>query len=132
MGHHGTQPDHPHVMGVRNYLLIAHNLATVRYMSYAVAIIYLGEIVGYAEGDELFRGSAPSVYQGADVGYLNGASGDGDRRDRGFRRDAAAVEPTQGMSVPSAKVRWRWTCQEVASKTLKIGPSHTVSCHLCG
>ena len=38
-----------------SYLLIAHNLATVRYMSHAVAIMYLGEIVEYAEGDELFE-----------------------------------------------------------------------------
>src|SRR5207244_9876839 len=37
------------------YLLIAHNLATVRYMSHAVAIMYLGRIVEYAEGDELFQ-----------------------------------------------------------------------------
>src|SRR5260370_10871446 len=37
-----------------SYLLIAHNLATVRYMSHAVAIMYLGRIVEYAEGDELF------------------------------------------------------------------------------
>src|SRR5260370_36155048 len=37
------------------YLLIAHNLATVRYMGHAVAIMYLGQIVEYAEGDELFE-----------------------------------------------------------------------------
>jgi len=36
------------------YLLIAHNLATVRYMSHAVAIMYMGEIVEYALEDELF------------------------------------------------------------------------------
>ena len=38
-----------------SYLLIAHNLATVRYMSHAVAIMYLGEVVEFAEGDELFE-----------------------------------------------------------------------------
>src|SRR5213076_3157135 len=38
-----------------SYLLIAHNLATVRYMSHAVAIMYLGEVVEYGEGDELFE-----------------------------------------------------------------------------
>ena len=38
-----------------SYLMIAHNLATVRYMSHAVAIMYLGKIVEYAEGDELFE-----------------------------------------------------------------------------
>jgi oligopeptide transport system ATP-binding protein len=37
-----------------SYLVIAHNLATVRYMSHTVAIMYLGEIVEYGEAEELF------------------------------------------------------------------------------
>src|SRR5439155_24881293 len=38
-----------------SYLLIAHNLATVRYMSNAVAIMYLGGIVEYGEDDDVFE-----------------------------------------------------------------------------
>jgi oligopeptide/dipeptide ABC transporter ATP-binding protein len=38
-----------------SYLVIAHNLATVRYMSHTVAIMYLGEIVEYGEAEELFQ-----------------------------------------------------------------------------
>lgn len=38
-----------------SYLVIAHNLATVRYMSHSVAIMYLGEIVEYGEAEELFQ-----------------------------------------------------------------------------
>jgi oligopeptide transport system ATP-binding protein len=38
-----------------SYLVIAHNLATVRYMSHDVAIMYLGQIVEYGEADELFE-----------------------------------------------------------------------------
>ena len=37
-----------------SYLVIAHNLATVRYMSHSVAIMYLGQIVEYGEEEELF------------------------------------------------------------------------------
>jgi oligopeptide transport system ATP-binding protein len=36
------------------YLLIAHNLATVRYMSQWVGVMYLGKIVEMATGEELF------------------------------------------------------------------------------
>ncbi len=36
------------------YLLIAHNLATVRYMSHRVAIMYLGEIVESGPTEEVF------------------------------------------------------------------------------
>ncbi len=35
--------------------MIAHNLATVRYMSHSVAIMYLGEIVEYGEVETLFE-----------------------------------------------------------------------------
>jgi oligopeptide/dipeptide ABC transporter ATP-binding protein len=38
-----------------SYLVIAHNLATVRYMSHSVAIMYLGQIVEYGEEEELFE-----------------------------------------------------------------------------
>jgi len=36
------------------YLVIAHNLATVRYMSHTVAIMYLGQIVEYGSSEALF------------------------------------------------------------------------------
>ena len=37
-----------------SYLLIAHNLATVRYMSHQIGVMYLGKIVEEAPPDELF------------------------------------------------------------------------------
>ncbi len=38
-----------------SYLLIAHNLATVRYMSHRVAIMYLGQIVEYGDAEKIFE-----------------------------------------------------------------------------
>jgi len=38
-----------------SYLVIAHNLATVRYMSHTVAIMYLGQIVEYGDSEKLFE-----------------------------------------------------------------------------
>jgi oligopeptide/dipeptide ABC transporter ATP-binding protein len=38
-----------------SYMVIAHNLATVRYMSHSVAIMYLGQIVEYGEEEDLFK-----------------------------------------------------------------------------
>ena len=37
------------------YLLIAHNLATVRHMAHQTAVMYLGQIVEYAETEEMYR-----------------------------------------------------------------------------
>jgi oligopeptide transport system ATP-binding protein len=38
-----------------SYLVIAHNLATVRFMSHSVAIMYLGQIVEYGDAEEVFK-----------------------------------------------------------------------------
>ncbi|MFA5309521.1 MAG: oligopeptide/dipeptide ABC transporter ATP-binding protein [Dehalococcoidales bacterium] len=38
-----------------SYLVIAHNLATVRYMSHTVGIMYLGQLVEYGQTEELFE-----------------------------------------------------------------------------
>jgi oligopeptide/dipeptide ABC transporter ATP-binding protein len=38
-----------------SYLLVAHNLATVRYMANQTAVMYLGQIVEYAETEELYQ-----------------------------------------------------------------------------
>jgi oligopeptide/dipeptide ABC transporter ATP-binding protein len=38
-----------------SYIVIAHNLATVRYMSHSVAIMYLGQLVEYGESETLFE-----------------------------------------------------------------------------
>ena len=37
------------------YLLIAHNLATVRYMAHQTGVMYLGQIVEHAETEELYN-----------------------------------------------------------------------------
>jgi oligopeptide transport system ATP-binding protein len=37
-----------------SYIVIAHNLATVRYMSHSVAIMYLGQLVEYGDTESLF------------------------------------------------------------------------------
>ena len=37
------------------YLLIAHNLATVRFMAHQTAVMYLGQIVEHAETEELYK-----------------------------------------------------------------------------
>jgi oligopeptide/dipeptide ABC transporter ATP-binding protein len=38
-----------------SYVVIAHNLATVRYMSHTVAIMYLGQLVEFGESEDLFE-----------------------------------------------------------------------------
>jgi oligopeptide/dipeptide ABC transporter ATP-binding protein len=37
------------------YIVIAHNLATVRYLSHTVAIMYLGQLVEFGESEDIFE-----------------------------------------------------------------------------
>ncbi len=38
-----------------SYMVIAHNLATVRFMSHSVAIMYLGELVEHGDAEDIFK-----------------------------------------------------------------------------
>ena len=38
-----------------SFLLVAHNLATVRYLAHEVVVMYLGQVVEHAETEELFE-----------------------------------------------------------------------------
>ena len=47
------------------YLLVAHDLATVRHMADHTVVMYLGKIVEYGADRALFDDVAPSLHQGA-------------------------------------------------------------------
>lgn len=112
------------------YLLIAHNLATVRYMTHQTAVMYLGQIVEYSETEELyqnplhpytkalFSAALPShpdevheeiVLSGEVPSPINPPSGCRFHPRCPFAMDRCAVE------VPEDK---------------EVAPGHRVSCHL--
>ncbi len=113
-----------------SYLLIAHHLATVRYMCDWVAVMYLGQIVEYAEVKELYNNplhpytkalmsaalpSHPDIEQdeiiltGEVPSPLNPPSGCRFHTRCPFAMDRCAVE------IPETK---------------EVAPGHTTSCHL--
>jgi oligopeptide/dipeptide ABC transporter ATP-binding protein len=113
-----------------SYLLIAHHLATVRYMCDWVAVMYLGQIVEFAEAKELFNNpshpytkalmsaalpSHPDIAQ--DETILTGEV-------------PSPLNPPQGCRFhprcPVAMDR----CFQEAPEVIEIAPGHIVSCHL--
>ena len=113
-----------------SYMLIAHHLATVRYMCDWVAVMYLGQIVEYAEVRELYNNplhpytkalmsaalpSHPDIEQdeiiltGEVPSPLNPPTGCRFHTRCPFAMDRCAVE------VPETK---------------EVAPGHTTSCHL--
>ena len=127
---HEPAQGHPAAYGL-SYLLIAHNLATVRYMSHAVAIMYLGKIVEYGEGDELFERPAPPVHEGAHVGGAAGPPGrSASRRSCCSGEMPSPLNPPRGCHFHPRCPAAMDICREVAPQVIQIGGSHRVSCHL--
>src|SRR5438067_114625 len=113
-----------------SYLLIAHNLATVRYMSHAVAIMYLGQIVEYAEGDELFA-QPLHPYTKALISAALPAHADEVVEEIVLSGEMPSpLNPPKGCHFHPRCPAAMDICREVAPRTIRVGKTHTVSCHL--
>ena len=83
-----------------SYLLIAHNLATVRYMSHMVGVMYLGKIVEEAPPIELFTNAQHPYTRALILPRLCRSSPAPTRGNCAHGRSAVAVEPAVGMHLP--------------------------------
>lgn len=112
------------------YLLIAHNLATVRYMSHHMGVMYLGKIVELAESEELYSHALHPYTQALLSAALPSHPDD-------VREEIViSGEVPSALNLPSG-CRFHPRCpfvMPVCSETepsLKvIGTSHLVACHL--
>ena len=111
-------------------MLIAHNLATVRYMSDAVAIMYLGEIVEYAEGDELFTNPLHPYTKALMSAALPARPGDGMEDVILPAETPSPLNPPPGCHFHPRCPEARSICAQIAPPLTTLSPSHTVNCHL--
>jgi oligopeptide/dipeptide ABC transporter ATP-binding protein len=110
--------------------MIAHNLATVRYMSHAVAIMYLGNIVEFAEGDELFERPL-HPYTKALMSAALPAHPDEVVEEIVLSGEMPSpLNPPRGCHFHPRCPAAMDICREVAPRVIQIGESHRVSCHL--
>jgi oligopeptide/dipeptide ABC transporter ATP-binding protein len=112
------------------YLLVAHNLATVRYLAHDVAVMYLGEIVETAP-TELLYGAPLHPYTGALFSAALPAKPDVQRQEIVLHGEVPSpLDPPSGCRF---HVRCPWAmeiCSQVAPARLEPTPGHTVACHL--
>jgi oligopeptide/dipeptide ABC transporter ATP-binding protein len=112
------------------YLLIAHDLATVRYMATTVGVMYLGRLVEEAEAEELFtRPSHP--YTRALLSAALPSHPDIKREEIIL----AGEVPSPLQVPPGCRFHTRCrvavpTCSEVDPHVREIVPAHRVACHL--
>jgi len=113
-----------------SYLVIAHHLATTRYMAHEVAVMYLGKIVEKARTEELFTNPL-HPYTKALFSAALPSHPDIDREEIILRGEVPSpINPPSGCRFhprcPMAKAE----CATVEPQEKEMASGHMVACHL--
>jgi len=113
-----------------SYLVIAHHLATTRYMAHEVAVMYLGKIVEKARTEELFTNPL-HPYTKALFSAALPSHPDIDREEIILRGEVPSpINPPSGCRFhprcPMAKAE----CATVVPEEKELASGHMVACHL--
>jgi oligopeptide/dipeptide ABC transporter ATP-binding protein len=114
-----------------SYLLIAHNLATVRYMCHRVGVMYLGKIVEHGDTDPLFD-NALHPYTKALISAALPSHPDIVREEIILPGEVPSpINPPSGCTFnPRCPMKIGDLCEQLPPKLANEEEGHTVSCHL--
>jgi oligopeptide/dipeptide ABC transporter ATP-binding protein len=112
------------------YLLIAHNLATVRYLSHHVAVMYLGKLVESAPSEELFTNPLHPYTKALISAALPTRPGETGEEILLSGEVPSPTNPPSGCHFhprcPLALPR----CSQDTPGLRPVSPGHRVACHL--
>jgi len=114
-----------------SYMIIAHNLATVRYMSHSVAIMYLGQIVEYGDEEEIFKNPLHPYTRALMSASLLVLPEDEDKM---AKKIILSGEMPSPLNPPSG-CRFHTRCEEARDICSRVEPelraigNHWVRCH---
>ncbi len=113
-----------------SYLLIAHQLATVRYMSNRVGVMYLGKIVEEADSRQLFTNPL-HPYTRALISASLSAHPDTEREEIVLTGEVPSpLNPPSGCAFhPRCPAAFE-PCPDEGPKLREVKTGHKVSCHL--
>ncbi len=113
------------------YLLVAHNLATVRYLSHNVAVMYLGQMVETAPTEEFFTNPL-HPYTKALFSAALPAHPDIKREEIILRGEVPSpLNPPKGCRFhPRCPWAIQGKCDTIAPEWKEHSPGHWASCHL--
>ena len=113
-----------------SYLMVSHNLATVRYLAHEVAVMYLGEIVERAATDDLYEQPLHPYTQALFSAAL--PAHPALRRDEIVLQGEAPspIDPPSGCRFHPRCPFAKEICAEVAPEWKEETPGHFVACHL--
>ncbi len=113
-----------------SYLMVSHNLATVRYLAHEVAVMYLGEIVERAQTDDLYEHPLHPYTQALFSAAL--PAHPASQRDEIILQGEApsSLDPPSGCRFHPRCPFAKDVCAEVAPEWKEETPGHFVACHL--
>ena len=112
------------------FLLIAHNLATVRYMSHRVGVMYLGKLVEVAETEELYNNPL-NPYTKALISAALSSHPDVKREAIILSGEVASpLNPPLGCRFHPRCPQSMPICSELEPELLETCLGHLVACHL--
>ncbi len=113
-----------------SYLLIAHHLATVRYMCKWVAVMYLGQIVELAEVRELYTNPL-HPYTKALMSAALPSHPDMEQEEMILTGEVPSpLNPPEGCHFHPRCPFVMDQCSHIIPEVKEVTPSHWVSCHL--
>ena len=113
-----------------SYMLIAHHLATVRYMCDWVAVMYLGQIVEYAEVKELYNNPL-HPYTKALMSAALPSHPDIEQDEIILTGEVPSpLDPPSGCRFHTRCPFAMDRCAVEVPETKEVTPGHTTSCHL--
>jgi len=115
-----------------SYLFIAHDLAVVRYVSTRIGVMYLGELVETAAGEELY---AHPLHPYTQILLSNAlpAHPDDQREEVILKGEVpSAFDPPSGCRFHPRCPEAMAVCAQIAPALEERAPGHLVACHLYG
>jgi peptide/nickel transport system ATP-binding protein len=111
------------------YLLVAHNLATVRYIAHRTAVMYLGRIVEHADTESLYAEPRHPYTQALFAAALP-ADPDAPRPDIVLTGEVPSpIDPPAGCHFhPRCPIATR-ECSQVDPELKTVAANHVVACH---
>lgn len=114
------------------YLFISHDLSMIRHISHKVAVMYLGNLVEYADVDELYT-NMQHPYTKALLSALPIADPDTAEKSQRIILQGDVPSPLNPPSGCTFRTRCRYAmkvCSEAKPILKDLGNNHHVACHL--
>lgn len=112
-----------------SYLFVSHDLSVVRHISNRVAVMYLGEIIEFADTDEIFA-NAHHPYTIALLSAVPRINFNDKSRRIVLKGDVPSpINPAPGCRFAPRCPIAQDCCKKESPKLQEISPGHTVACH---